>query len=234
MREEKHIYDKMWRNFERIVTASQCQTDPMIDNSADSRRGITSLSYLSDSKPLTSNISSFLSELKSLEPEQYYQPISGLHLTVLTIITCFEGFHLSESEGQDYAEVFKEAVRDIGSFEIQFKGITASPSCVLLQGFMQNELLSNLRQKLRVAFRNSKLHMSCDQRYNIATAHSTIVRFKESLRDSNKLLECLNAYREFDFGVHTVDKVELVFNDWYLKKDNTKRLAESPLTLDFK
>lgn len=141
---------------------------------------------------------------------------------------------MSDSEGQDYAEVFKEAVRDVGSFEIQFKGITASPSCVLLQGFMPNELLSDLRQKLRVAFGSSKLHTSRDQRYNIATAHSTVMRFKESLRDSKKLLECLSAYREFDFGVHTIDRVELAFNDWYLKKANTKRLAESSLTPDLK
>lgn len=48
---EKHIYDKMWRDFERIAMASQYQTDPMIDSSTDRRRGITSLSYLRDSKP---------------------------------------------------------------------------------------------------------------------------------------------------------------------------------------
>ncbi|MEI8631713.1 hypothetical protein P4S72_05615 [Vibrio sp. PP-XX7] len=75
---------------------------------------------------MTNEVLNFLHRVKFLKPEQYYQPISDLHLTVLTIMTCFENFHLSENEEQDYAEIFKEAVRDIGSFEIQFKGITAS------------------------------------------------------------------------------------------------------------
>ncbi|MDW6005153.1 2'-5' RNA ligase family protein [Vibrio mangrovi] len=229
MGEEKRIYDTMWRNFEQVVKTGQYQTDPLIDNPHDSRRGMTTLSYLRNSTSLVNEISNFLQKIKSLEPEQYYQPLSDLHLTILTIITCFENYHLSESEGQDYAEIFKEAVRGIGSFDIQFKGITASPSCILLQGFMPDEMLSDLREKLRAAFGQSHLHASRDSRYNIATAHSTVVRFKAPLRDPDMLFRFLKDYREFDFGIHTVNRVELVFNDWYLKDAHTKQLAEVSL-----
>lgn len=229
MREERRIYDKMWGNFEQIIKAGQYQTDALIDSPSDSRRGITTLSYLHNSRSLLSEVSNFLNKVSYLEPEQYYPPISDLHLTVLTIITCFEHFHLSESEGQDYAEIFKEAVNGVGAFEIQFKGVTASPSCILLQGFMPDELLSDLREKLRAAFGQSNLHTTRDSRYKIATAHSTVVRFKQPLRDPDGLFEFLKGYREFDFGSHTVDKVGLVFNDWYLKQENTKPLAEAPL-----
>ncbi|CAG8999742.1 MAG: hypothetical protein CENE_01721 [Candidatus Celerinatantimonas neptuna] len=229
MNEEMHIYDEMWRNFKQVIKTGQYQTDPLIDHPNDTRRGITTLSFLRDSTPLVNNVSHFLQRVKTLEPEQYYPPVTDLHLTILTIITCFEHYHLSECEGQDYAEIFKEAVKDAGSFEIQFKGVTASPSCILLQGRMPDELLSDLREKLKVAFSQSHLHMSRDARYNIATAHSTVVRFKAPLRDTNRLLECLKKYREFDFGVHPVNQVKLVFNDWYLKANHTQPLASVPL-----
>ncbi|MCE0492740.1 2'-5' RNA ligase family protein [Vibrio salinus] len=231
MREEKRIYDAMWHDFGQVIKNEHYQTDPLIEDPRDSRRGITALSYLQNSKALIHEVSDFLQKLQILEPGQYYPPLSDWHLTVLTIITCCENFHLSETEGQDYAEVFKNAVRDIGSFDIQFKGITASPSCILLQGFMPDESLSYLREKLRAAFNQSHLYMSRDSRYQIATAHSTMVRFKESLQNPNRLFEFLKDYREFDFGVHTVDCVKLVSIDWYVKKEHTKLLANVPLTL---
>lgn len=225
MKEEKLIYDGMWENFEQVMKTEEYQNDELIDNPTDNRRGITTLSYLRNDTQLTNNISSFLSEIKDLEPEQYYPPISDLHVTILTIITCFEDFHLSDSEGQDYAEVFKEATRSVGPFELKFKGVTASPSCILLQGFMQNECLHELRNKLRAGFNKSKLHFGKDARYNIATAHSTVVRFKRPLNNANQLLELLEEYREYDFGTHNVNSVRLVTNDWYLKESNTKELA---------
>ncbi len=221
----------MWDNFEQVIKAGTYQTDKLIDSPSDNRRGITTLSYLRGSTPLTENISNFLNDLKSLEPEQYYPAISELHVTVLTIITCYENFHISDSEGQDYAEVFKEAVQSVSPFELKFKGVTASPSCILLQGIMQGESLNELRNSLRTGLKKSKLQFGKDARYNIATAHSTVVRFKQPLHNANQLFELLKKYREYNFGTHTVGSVRLVTNDWYLKENNTKLLAEVKLDL---
>jgi len=226
---EKHIYDEMWRNFSKAIETNQYQYDPLVNNPNDTRRGITALSYLRHNKSLTTEVSNFLQQIKIKEPEQYYQPVSDLHLTVLSIVTCTENFYLSDSSALDYAEIFKEAVRNTGSFDIHFKGITATPSCILLQGFMPNELLTDVREKMRAAFNKSSLHASIDSRYKIATAHSTIVRFTESLRDPHLLFEFLKRYREYEFGSHTVDKLELVFNNWYQQKEHTKLLAEAAL-----
>ncbi|MGF1684703.1 2'-5' RNA ligase family protein [Photobacterium minamisatsumaniensis] len=229
MTEEKNIYDEMWNSFSQAMDAKQYQPDPMINNSSDTRRGITALSYLRHSSPLASQIANFQQEVKALEPEQYYQPESDLHLTVLSIVTCTENYTLSCSSASDYVKVFKEALCDAGSFDIHFKGITASPSCILLQGFMPDDLLSDVREKLRLAFNNSPLYASIDSRYKIATAHSTIIRFKDNLNDPRGLFDLNNRYRDYEFGTHTVDRLALVFNNWYQQKEHTRLLAESRL-----
>ena len=60
MREEKRIYDKMWSNFEQVMKTGRYQTDSLIDNPNDNRRGITTLSYLRDSTSLINEVSNFL------------------------------------------------------------------------------------------------------------------------------------------------------------------------------
>jgi len=227
---EKNIYDQMWNSFSQAMDTNQYQTDPLINDPADNRRGITALSYLHHSNSLTSQVARFQQQVKGLEPDQYYQPMSDLHLTVLSIVTCTKGFALSASDEQKYAEVFKQALRDAGSFDIHFEGVTASPACILLQGFMPDELLSDVREKLRVAFKHSSLHASIDSRYKIATAHSTIVRFNNQLNDPRRLSELIGRYRDYDFGSHTVDKLDLVFNNWYQQKQHTRLLAECSLS----
>ena len=117
---EKHIYDEMWRNFSKAIETNQYQYDPLVNNPNDTRRGITALSYLRHNKSLTTEVSNFLQQIKIKEPEQYYQPVSDLHLTVLSIVTCTENFYLSDSSALDYAEIFKEAVRNTGSFRNNF------------------------------------------------------------------------------------------------------------------
>lgn len=230
MAAEKHIYNEMWDTFSKAVTSNHCQIDRLINEPSDTRRGITVLSYLHQNSVLVSEITNFQNHLKSLEPNQYYQPKTDLHLTVLSIITCVDNFSLSKNGALAYAEVFNDALSNVGSFEIHFNGVTASPNCILLQGFMPNELLSDLREKLRVAFKLSPLHTSIDSRYKIATAHSTVVRFNTPLNDPCKLFEILCQYRDYDFGTQTIDKLKLVFNNWYLQKDYTKILAESFLS----
>lgn len=229
MREEQDIYQQMWRDFSQVIETNQYKIDPLINNPSDTRRGITALSYLRHSEVLTAEVSDFLQQIKVMEPEQYYQPVSDLHLTVLSIVTCRENYSLSDSRARDYAEIFKEAVQDSGSFDIHFRGITATPDGILLQGFMPDELLADVREKLRVAFKNSLLDSSIDSRYKIATAHSTIVRFIAPLRSPHLLFERLKHYRDYEFGTHSVDKLELVFNNWYQQQQHTRLLAEAAL-----
>ncbi len=117
------------------------------------------------------------------------------------------------------------------SFKIQFKGLTASPSCILIQGFLTNTL-NEIRDELRKTFKNSDLQQSIDKRYNIQTAHATVIRFKSELTDQTALINLIEKYREFDFGTFEIKQIELVYNDWYQREKFVKKLHTFSLELN--
>jgi len=227
MSDLKNLYSQMWIDSIDKFKSNNCEVDPLINDQSDNRRGITVLSYFNNS--VGGKISNFLEELKMIEPEQYYYPKSELHLTILSIISCITGFKLSSIDVEAYSSIFKETVKDIGGFKVKFKGITVSPSCILIQGFPDSKQLNHLRDSLRVSFKKAKLESTIDSRYKLSTAHTTAVRCLTPFENSNELLTVLSKYRDYDFGTLEVNSLELVFNNWYQNLSITKSLSSSKL-----
>jgi len=217
-------YNQLYKKSAESILAGNYNLDSQINNKSDSRFGITLL--IRPSEKIKANIQFFLDELKAIEPEQYYYPDSDIHITVMSIISCYEGFSVDKIKVEDYIKIIQESLVDLGEIKIEFQGVTASPSALMIQGFPADESLNNLRNKLRDNFKKSPLQQSIDSRYSIATAHSTVMRFQEKLQNPEKLIEITERFRDYDFGEFTVDKVELVFNDWYQRESNTIHLQD--------
>ncbi len=198
--------------------------DDQIDSSLDDRFGITLL--IRPSIQVKNSIQHFLDELKLIGFEQYYYPNSDIHITVMSIISCYNGFNLATISVPDYVEIIEKSLVGINSFEINFEGITVSPSAIMIQGFVSDNFLDDLRNNLRNNFKNSGLEESIDKRYSISTAHSTVVRFRKRIKNKEKLMETLKKYRDFNFGKFTVEKYDLVFNDWYQRKQFVQLLKQ--------
>jgi 2'-5' RNA ligase len=228
MNEIQKRYDEMWVHAIQCIKDDKYEVDSLINSSEDTRRGMTVVSYLSHSLGVA--ISELLDELKGIEPEQYYYPTNEFHLTVLSIITCVKGFKLSDIDVKAYSDAFEQAVKDIGPLKIRYSGVTASPSCILIQGFPDNEQLNLLRDKLRSIFNKANLYTTIDLRYEISTAHTTVVRFRSPLRNRDKFIEVLSKYRKSDFGTLEVDRLDLVFNNWYQDLSVTKHLSSCELS----
>ena len=220
----KEHYNQLYKKSAESILAGNYNLDSQINNKSDSRFGITLL--IRPSEKIKANIQFFLEKLKAIEPEQYYYPDSDIHITVMSIISCYEGFSLDKIKVEDYIKIIQESLGDLGEIKIEFRGVTASPSALMIQGFPADESLNNLRNKLRDNFKKSPLKQSIDSRYVIATAHSTVMRFQEKLQNPEKLIEITERFRDYDFGEFTVDKVELVFNDWYQRESNTIHLHD--------
>lgn len=219
MNELNAIYGRLWEESYPQFQNGVFQLDSLILSPEDQRRGITLLARITN--PVDQEISCFLNDANSLEPHQYYYPASDLHLTILSIITCVEGFHLSSIDPQEYAEVIRNYCSQYHSFKIAFRGLTASNSCIMVQGFPDDDQLNSLREDLREGFSASHFCHSIDSRYPIKTAHSTVIRFQNPVGDSNSFVKLLEKYRDHEFGVLEVNQLELVFNDWYQTKSNT-------------
>lgn len=217
-------YKKMWDTSFPLFEKGHYELDPLIDAVDDTRYGLTLLAR--PSQKVKENILNFLDELKQLEPRQYYYPASDLHITIMSVISCSPTFSLSKVNVEEYKSLIRGITDELPAFQVQFKGITASPSCIMVQGFPIGDCLQGLRDRVRITFRNSTLLQSMDVRYSIVTAHSTVVRFRELPVNSEAFNKALEKYRNYNFGTFKVGEVELVGNDWYQRKEKVKQLEK--------
>lgn len=220
----KEHYSKLYKESIGKISSDVYEIDNLIDSKFDQRFGITLL--IRPSNEVKNEIQKFLFELKKVEPNQYYYPNSDVHITVMSIISCYEGFNIEKIELPKYIELIKKCLPLNENIKIQFKGVTASNSCIMLQGFMNNNIINDIRDKLRLTFKNTELEQSLDKRYSIQTAHSTIVRFRKKLNQKDHFLKIIDTYVDYDFGTFDVENIELVYNDWYQRKEFVKKLHE--------
>tara|TARA_R110002049_G_scaffold307773_2_gene509448 strand:+ start:33382 stop:34065 length:684 start_codon:yes stop_codon:yes gene_type:complete len=220
---EKH-YNTLYEASIKKILDDDYDIDDMINASSDNRFGITLL--IRPPLEIKNNIQTFINQLKTVAPNQYYYDNSDIHITVMSIISCYNGFQLKNIELSEYIKTIKKSLMDNANIEITLKGITASPSCIMVQGFINNESLNLIRNNLREHFKNTNLQQSIDQRYTIQTAHTTVVRFREKLIDKSKFLKIINEFKNYEFGTFKADTIELVYNDWYQKEAHVKKLFE--------
>ncbi|AOW11433.1 mutarotase [Flavobacterium gilvum] len=223
----KEHYNYLFISSVENIKNDQYTIDQLIDSYSDNRFGITLL--IRPSLEVKNKIQDFLNELKKSNPNQYYYPNSDIHITVLSVISCYEGFDLKTILVPDYCEIIQKSIADVDPFEIHFKGITASNSAIMVQGFPDNHALEQIRNNLRVNFQNSNLQKSIDKRYVLQTAHSTVMRFKDKILDKENLFESLEKFRAFDFGKFKVEEIELVYNDWYQRNHLVQKISSFKL-----
>ena len=220
-------YKELYKRSIKKIGKGDYQTDSLIDSPVDKRFGITLL--MRPPQEVKNEIKPFLKELKQIDSSQYYYPNSDIHITVMSIISCYEGFQIDQISVSDYSNLIKQSLKGIDKFKIKFQGITASDSGIIIQGFPENEMLNNMRNNLRTNFKNSNLEQSIDKRYTIQTAHATIVRFRKELQNNNAFLAEIEKYKNYDFGSFEVKELELVFNDWYQREQNSILLGKFEL-----
>ena len=218
---KKH-YDTLYKESIEKIVADNYHIDTQIDSISDNRFGLTLI--IRPDIQTKNTIQHFLNELKAIDSDQYYYPNSDIHITVMSIISCYDNFDLASISIPDYVAIIEKSLVNIRDIEINFQGVTASPSAIMLQGFTNTNSLNDLRNNLRTQFKDSGLEQSIDKRYSIQTAHSTIVRFRKTISDKEKLLAIIEKYRDFNFGKFKVDSYYLVYNDWYQREKRVKEL----------
>jgi len=218
---EEH-YNKLYTDSIAKIKDDHYEMDSLINSSADNRFGITLITRPPET--VKNNIQTFLNELKSIDPHQYYYGNSDIHVTVMSIISCFDGFQLEHINISEYIHLISKSLIEKPNIEIEFRGITVSSSCIMIQGFMNNNFLNIIRNNLRDNFKTSNLQQSIDKRYSIQTAHTTVVRFQNKINNKPEFLKIIEAFRHYNFGSFEVNNLELVYNDWYQKEKHVKKL----------
>jgi 2'-5' RNA ligase len=173
--------------------------------------------------------SALLRELVQIEPHQYFYQPSEFHITILSLFTATENFEPYFAKIPAYLTTLQPVLSAAERFTVRFRGVTATKSSVIVQGFPQDGRLECLRNRLREALQSKNLGEGLDERYRITTAHTTIMRFRTQPQDLKRLMGVLGSYREYSFGQLTFQTVQLVKNDWYMSADRVEVLADYPL-----
>jgi len=216
------LYQSFYDNSISSIKNRNHSIDTFIDRPIDNRRGLSLV--IRPDEEVCRNIEKFNGELREFDPTQYYQPISDLHVTVLSIISCQDGFTIDQINVDKYIEVISTSLKDIQDIQIRFKGVTTTKEAVMIQGFMLNDNLTTLRDRLRENFRSSTLMQDIDTRYLTKTAHITSVRFRNRIIDAGEFVKTIEKYKGLDFGITKTTNIDLIYTDWYCRKSKIKWL----------
>jgi 2'-5' RNA ligase len=219
------IYGTLWNSAVAAFERGQLLIDPHLsDKTKDPRRGVTLV--FRPAPPVRDAVAVFLNRLNAVCPGQHIYLPEEFHVTVLSIISGTEHWRREMERLDAYRRLIREVLARHRSFKINFRGVTASPGSVLIQGFPHGDTLATIRDDLRAAFAQNGLGDMLDRRYKISGAHMTATRFGKPCADLEPLLAFLKQSREIPFGETEVTNLQLIFNDWYASAETVKVLEE--------
>ena len=217
-------YELLHRQALDRIHSNGFEFDLLIDKPTDTRRGLTLL-FRPESSVLNRN-QEFINRIRHIAPDHYFYKNPDIHITVMPIISCYEGFVLEQVNPADYIPVIKSCISGVQSFDVAFRGVFFSTSCIIVKGYPLNGTLERIRENLRREFAKVPLEQSLDKRYVLRTAHSTVVRFKEPIQESDKMVELIASNAELEFGISTISRLSLVYNDWYQRHEHVTVLRD--------
>jgi 2'-5' RNA ligase len=226
--EARRIYEQLWSKTGALLKSGRMRIDARLqDKAGDDRRGVTLVAR--PDAGVKKKVGNFLREAAVICPRQHFYRPAELHLTVLTIIPGSAAWRDQIHRLPDCQMILEKVLKNRRAFSVDFRGVTASPDAVLIQGFPADDLLAGLRDELRNSFRQHGVDENLDRRYKIATAHLTAMRFSHPKANWTRLLSLLEAHRETGFGETRFQSVQLIWTNWYASTGVVRVLQEYPL-----
>lgn len=223
------VYADLWRSARAAFLGNAGQIDPLLQRGApDARRGLTVI--FRPQPVVAAQVAAWLAQVATDAPAQYVYTLEQLHVTVLSLFTATPDFAPYFARLPRYLAALDVALAAIPPFAVALRGVTASPSTVMVQGFPCDNTLEHVRTALRTAIAAVGLGSDLDRRYRLVTAHLSALRLRAPLTDPACFVAHLERARNLDFGVTLVDELLLVANDWYMTPGVVEVLRRYPLT----
>lgn len=220
-------YDALWSDAVEAFKEGKVNLDPhLLNKKDDHRRGLTLICR--PDKDIIKTVSKYIDELRNQFPEQYYYHENELHITVMSLFTATVDWQPYFSKIDEYIDAINSIIDRCRTFTINFRGVTASPGGIMIQGVPVDNGLNDIRQNIRSVFNDKGWASQLDKRYTIENAHMTVARF----RYQENWIEVLNALeknRTKNWGSMVVDCIELVDNDWYMSREKVKIISRYTL-----
>jgi 2'-5' RNA ligase len=219
------IYEQLWSEAMAAFELGKPKLDPYLPDKRDDRRRAVSLSIPLPAE-VQARIKNFFDAMAGEFPGQYYYGPEELHVTMVTLISATENWEAEFGDVEAFRGIVREVFGRHHGFKLEFRGVTAAPNAVIVQGFTVDNTLENIRADLRRTFVERGFPNRLDRRYPNAAAHVTAMRFCKGDSDWRRLAGVLAANRETSFGEMQVERIELTWGDWYLTKGIARVLEE--------
>lgn len=214
-----NLYEDIMKRGQESILQGNEYVDLTINDCQDTRMGITLV--IRPTQYIQDKVCDVITKLKKIEPEQYYYPREDFHLTLFDIITARQSFHYSEEQKLNCMALADAVLKNFSPFQIEFKGLTMSESCVMVKGFC-DEKIQEIRTQFRTQIEGYGLKL--DERYPTKSSHITISRFRKSITNGEKFVKTVQSLSQTEFGVMEVKNVELIYHNWF---DSIKELIQN-------
>lgn len=208
-----NLYTNINNNGILKIKNKEEKIDEYLNHMEDRRMGLALL--IRPSKQIQRKIAEIEQVIQKVEPNQYFYKNYQHHITLLDFTTARQDFRYSKKQIKIYTTIVEDVLKNIKKFKIHCKGLIVSDDAILVKGFYEN-IMNQIREELRNKMKENNLKN--DERYKTMSSHITIARFKEPLKNRDKLLETLKMYEQYDFGEFEVSNVEFVYHNWYDSK----------------
>jgi 2'-5' RNA ligase len=219
------IYEQLWNEAMAAFGRGEPRLDPHLpDKTNDRRRGVSLAFWLPAS--VQARIQLFLDQLAADFPGQYFYQPEELHVTVLSLISATEFWRQEIGDVAAFRGILRKILSRHHSFKLAFRGVTAAPNAVLIQGFPMDDGLEKIRDAIRRGFAQRGFANRLDRRYPNSAAHVTAIRFCKPDADWRRLAARLKENRQTHFGEIEVNALQLIWGDWYASANSVRVLEK--------
>lgn len=216
----KVLYNRIFNDHINDIKNGNIETDCFLSSQReDNRRGISLII------PIPFNSIKYLSlvnAFRDIESDQYYYPLSDLHITIFTFLSARDTYKNNKELEDEFIHITKTALDNLNKISIFFSGITFSKEAGFINGY-DNDVLISIRDNIRKEI--DKKGLQIDERYKSETAHVTFMRFKNRISDVNRFYNKIMEIKDNKVEEINLRKIELVEHDWYNTEINKRVIS---------
>ena len=216
----KILYDKIYNSYIDSIKKGDINTDNfLLSKSEDKRRGISLIIPVPFNKVI---YSSFIDAFRNTESDQYYYPLSDLHITIFTFISARDTYINNPKLENEFIKITETALSNVNQLLISFSGITISKEAGFINGYDNNALIL-IRDCIRTEM--NKKGLNIDERYKSETAHVTFMRFKNEISNIDNFYNIIIKKKNEIIEEINLKRIELVEHDWYNTESNKRIIS---------
>ena len=215
----KQVYEHMWNASKAPLARGLIEPDP-IPSEGGRNWGVSAI--VRPTEPVLNRLEDAAKEVSELTgPEHAIYDASNLHITLRTLETYRS--HVTEKDLliRQYAGILKEIAHQSGPIRISYRGLTATRTSIIAQGWPLDDTFQTLRERFHKQLARTGLSDGPESNSIRQIAHTSLVVFGGSISSPGSLVDYIEANRTTNYGPTEITKIEIVK---YKKSDTSVRI----------